>query len=208
MEILALPPATNRADRRAAWVEVFVRKLIGDLRADCPPFIGNQNVNDEYLKDLSKLITKLKRLLRNLPAHLSTVLFSPELFWPLYKRQGTALGINPNTRKWLAQRTPARKALLVELLDWLQAQSNDIRHHGLGMHGSVNYQGLQAAIASREVIERAAENYPGRKLSLSCALTSDYHRIARLFYEAATGEHDRDLRHACESVAPPLRTKQ
>jgi hypothetical protein len=106
-------------------IEVLVRKLIDDLRADCPPLIGNRNVNDEYLKDLSKQITKFKKLLRSAPALLRTALFSPEFFGPLYERQGTALGINPKLRNHLAQRKPKRLTLLVELLDRLQAQADE-----------------------------------------------------------------------------------
>jgi hypothetical protein len=191
MEILEAPP-----------VEIFVRKLIDWLRADCPPFIGNRNINDGYLKDLSKQITKFKRLLRSAPAPLSTALFSPELFWPLYVRQGTALGINPSTRDWLAKRNPVRRAFLVELLDRLQAQADEIRRRGLGMHGGVDYRKLCAAIASGDVLEHAATFHPERELSLSCSRRGAYCTIASLFFEAATGEHDCDLRRACKMAAP------
>jgi hypothetical protein len=183
-------------------VEPYVRKLVDNLCADRPPFIGNRSVNNEYLKDLSEQITKFKRLLRRAPAPLSTVLFSPELFWKLYDLQGSALGINPNTRDWLAKRNPARRALLVELLNRLQAQCDQIRRHGLGMHGGVNHQKLGAAIASRTVLEESIVYHPGKKLSLAVSGTSDYCRIASLFFEAATGEHDCDLRRACEMAAP------
>jgi hypothetical protein len=185
----------------APAVEVLVRKLIDDLRANCPSFIGNRNVNNEYLKDLSAQITKFKKLLRSAPAPLRTALFSPEFFGPLYERQGTALGINPKLRNYLAQK-PKRLTYLVEALDWLQAQSNQIRSRGLGMHGGVDYQKLSAAIARGDVLENAAALYRERKLSFSCSRTSDYHRIASLFYEAATGEYGCDLRRQCKMAAP------
>jgi hypothetical protein len=75
------------------------------------------------------------------------------------------------------------------------------------MHGGVDYQKLSAAIAGREVIEEAIGFYPERKLSLSCSRTSDFCKIASLFYEAATGEHDCDLRRACETATAALRAK-
>jgi hypothetical protein len=186
----------------------LVERLIDDLRKDLPPFTGNRPINEEYARDLRKQIDKLKKTLKRAPQPVSAALFAPEMFFKLAVWQGTMLGINPQTRSYLSQ-TPKRLALLLEQLNWLRAQCDQIIRIKLGTYKSQDHRKLHAAIASRELLE-SVDEYTGGKLSpLTVSLTSDYCRIASLFFEAATGRYVGDFRQACETVAPrPLRTKE
>jgi hypothetical protein len=193
----------------AGAFEKRVRMFVGYLCADCQPFIGNESANNECLKDLSKQIIKLKRLLTRVPAPLSMALFWPGSFRQLYALEEGAFGINPSARTWLARSNPIRRVFLIELLNQLQAESDQIRRHGLGMHGRANWQKLQAARAAREIIKNVTEVHPEKKLSRACSETSAYGRIASLFFESVTGEHGSDLRRQCKMAASwPLRTKK
>jgi len=185
----------------------LVLRLISDLRAELPPFTGIRAINEERTKDLRKQITKLKKILTRLPQPLPAALFAPEMFFQLAVRQGTMLGINPQTRSYLAQK-PARLALLLEQLDWLHARCDQISGIKLGTHKALDCRKLHAAIASREVLEFVA-TYTGKEPSLTVSLTSDYNKLASLFFEAATGRYVADFRRHCEIVAPlSLRTKE
>jgi hypothetical protein len=188
---------------RAGKIETRVRQLIDWLCAGCQPFIGNKTANDHHLKGLSEQITRLKKRIARLPPHLTTALFTPELFWQLYDMQGSAFEINPNAREWLAGRNPKRRADLIDTLDRLQAQADQIRRGGLGVHGGIDHRKMAAAKAGRAVIENAADIHPERKLPLSRrSETGAYCRIASLFFEAMTGKQGSDLRRACVRVAP------
>jgi hypothetical protein len=193
---------------KAPLVEVYVRKLIDDLRANCPPLTGNKNLNIGYLRDLRNKIARFKKLLKDAPAPLKTVLFSPEFALPLLIiGQGYAGDFNPRLREYLAQRQPVRLAQLVEMLDWLDAQCKETVRLELGTHGALDNQKLHAAIASRSVLEEAVAFYPDKKPLFGCSETSDYCKVASLFYEAMTGKDFSDLRHACE-LALTARAKQ
>jgi hypothetical protein len=58
---------------------------------------------------------------------------------------------------------------------------------------------MRAAFASRIILEEVAE-YTEKPLRLGCSSASPFVRIARLFLEATTGEHDADLTSACKAV--------
>jgi len=193
--------------RRIRSIKPLVSKLIDNLRADPPPFTGNRKINREYARDLREQIDKLKKTLGRAPKPLSAVLFAPELFFQLAEQQGTALGINPQTRSYLSQ-TPTRLAVLLAQLDWLRVRCDQIIKIKLGTHGALDHKKLHAAIAGQEVLEFVAA-VTGERPSLAVSLTSDYCRISSLFFEAATGRHVSDFRQACETVTPPpLRTKE
>ena len=183
-------------------IKPLVLKLIHCVRAELPPFTGNQKINEEYARDLRKQIDKLKRILTRAPKPLPAVLFAPKMFFQLAELQGSMLGINPQTRDYLAQ-TPTRLALLLAQLDWLRTQCDQIIEMKLGTHKALDQRKLDAAIASRELLEFVA-NVTGRKLPLSWGnRTSKYCELASLFFEAATGEGGADLRRQCETAAPP-----
>jgi hypothetical protein len=128
-------------------------------------------------------------------------------FW-LAELQGSMLGINPQTRDYLA-RTPRRLTFLLAQLDWLRAQCDQIIGIKLGTHEALDQRKLDAAIAARELLEFVAV-VTARKLPLSWGhRTSKYCKLASLFFEAATGEPDADLRRQCETAVPtPHRTKR
>jgi hypothetical protein len=187
-------------NRRIKPIRPFVLKLIQCLRAELPPFTGNRKINEEHARDLRKQIDKLKRTITRAPKPLSAVLFAPEMFSRLATRQGSMLGINPQTRDYLAQ-TPTRLAFLLAQLDWLRAQCAQIIEIKLGTHKALDQRKLDAAIAARELLEFVA-NVTERKLSLSWGhQTSKYCKLASLFFEAASGECGADLRRQCETAA-------
>jgi hypothetical protein len=191
-------------NRRIAPIRPIVLRLINDLRAELPPFTGHRKDNEEYVKELREQIDRFRKILTRAPQPLSAALFAPEMFFRFAELQGSILGINPQTRTYLSQ-TPTRLALLLAQLDWLRAQCDQILRIELGTHKSLDQRKLDAAIASRELLEFAA-NVTGRKLTLSWAhRTSKYCELASLFFEAATGEYGADLRRQCETAAPPPR---
>jgi hypothetical protein len=193
----------------APLVEKYVSKLIDDLCKNPQPFTGNRRNNIDYLNDLRNGIKRFKRLLRKAPAPLRTVLFSPEFARGLLATQGTTGDFNPNLRNYLSQREPARLTQLVGVLDGLDARCEETARLALGTHAGANQLKRDAATASRDVIDSSITFYPEKKLSFSCSKTSEYCRIASLFFEAVTGEDESDLRRQCKAVAPPsLRTKQ
>jgi hypothetical protein len=193
-------------NRKIRPIKPFVLRLIRDLREELPHFTGNRAINEERTRELRNQTNKLKKILTRLPEPLSAALFAPEMFFRLAMLQGTMLGINPQTRNYLSQ-TPTRLALLLEQLDWLRAQCDQIIRIKLGTHKGLDHRKLHAAIASRDLLEFVAA-YTGKEPSLTVSLTSDYCKVASLFFEAVTGRSVRDFRQACETVAPlPLRTK-
>jgi hypothetical protein len=182
-------------------IEIFVRKLMDDLCVACPPFTGNRKKNLEYVKELGGQIDELKKTLRQAPNPLCAVLFAPERFWSVWVPQSTSTEIDPKVRDYLA-REPERLTRLVEELDRIRAECDRVILLKLGKHGAVRYQQERAAIASREVMR-----YCG--LSLARSRSSTYCKVAGLFFEAATGEYDRDLLRACEALArDPLRAQK
>jgi len=180
-------------------VEVYVRRLIDDLRAGCSPFTGSRRDNKEYLSDLRKWTDKGKTLLSRAPRPLAAAVFAPERFESLYPLHGTALGINPRTRDYLAQ-DPERLSALNSELDRIRARCDELARRDLGKHAGAKSQQHHAAIASRTVLEAVASQ-TGTKLSLSRSATGKYCKVARLFFEAATGKHNENLQRACEAVA-------
>jgi hypothetical protein len=182
-----------------------VKRRIDDLRELPPPFPGSQRDNANYLKDLSKLIDKLKKKLTTAPWPLSVAVTDAGLFDRLFDAKYTAIWINSRTRL-IAQRPSGRTSLLA-ILDGLRTRCDRLRESGLGIHGHHDYRKLGAAIAARELLEHIA-SMTGKKLSLSCRRESKFCEIATLFFEAMTGKHAADLRRACEHVAAPVRTKR
>ena len=182
-----------------------VKRRIDDLRGRPPPFPGLRRDNANYLKDLTKLIDKLKKKLTTAPWPLSVAVTDAEFFDRLFDAKYTAIWINPRTRL-IAQRPSGRTSLLA-ILDGLRARCDQLRELGLGISGYHNYHKLGAAIAARELLEQIA-SMTGKKLSLSCRRESKFCEIAALFFEAMTGKHAADLRRACERVAAPVRTKR
>src|SRR5262245_22278195 len=75
----------SRDDREL--VELYVRRLIKDLRAALPPFTGKQEQNRKLAK-LRKQIDELERTSETAP-----VIFS-DRFWSLWNFQGTAIELN------------------------------------------------------------------------------------------------------------------
>jgi hypothetical protein len=191
-------------NRRIAPIKPLVLKLIDCLRAELRPFTGHRKDNEEYAKELREQIDRFRKILTRAPKPLSAALFAPEMFFQLAELQGSMLGINPQTRTYLSQ-TPTRLALLLAQLDWLRAQCDQVIENKLGTHKALDQRKLDAAIASRELLEFAA-NVTGRKLTLSWGhRSSKYCELASLFFEAATGEYGTDLRRQCETAAPPPR---
>ena len=202
-------PAEERsADKIAAEImkllkcpqyERVVRRLIDDLCATRTSLTGVLRDNKEQLNDLRRLAVKLKKKIRGLPEHLTAVVFASERFDSLYPRlHGTTAEFNPNPRDYLKQSHArrGRLGLLISELDRICKQCD----RELGMHGAVKPFQRHAAIASRNLLESVA-SLTGRKLSLSHTKASKYHRIAQLFFEAATGQRGASLQSACKSVA-------
>jgi hypothetical protein len=195
MKTVKCPPGET-----AKHIEVYVRKLIDDLCVKPPPFTGSRRDNTEYLKDLRKEADKFRKMLGKAPKPLAAALFAPERFGPLHALHGTALGINPMTRDYLAQE-PARLAYVNSELDRICAQCDYLLRHRFGKHGAIETQQRHAAIASRTILEAVASLTGAEPPALSCSPTSDFCEVARLFLEATTGEHGKSLQRACEAVA-------
>jgi hypothetical protein len=186
-------------------VAPLVKRRMDDLRELPSPFMGKRRDNEDYLRELIKWIDNGKRKLTRLPWPLSVAVTDAEFFDRLLAARFTAIWINPRTR--LIEQRPSGRTSLLAILEGLRARCDHLRE--LGIHGTrwKNHQKLDAATASREVLEHIA-GMTGKRLSLSGRRTSKFVAIASLFYEAMTGVPNADLRWACELVAAPVRGKR
>jgi hypothetical protein len=165
-------PSTRRSDKEIIdaimkeagdrSVAPLVKRRIEDLRELPPPFLGSQRDNADYLKDLSKVIDKLKKKLTIAPWPLSVAITDAEFFDRLLDAEYTAIWFNPRTRL-MAQRPSGRTSLL-EILDGLRTRCDRLRERGLGITGYYDYRKLGAASYAREVLEHIA-GMTGKKLS-------------------------------------------
>ena len=145
----------------------------------------------------SRRIDKLRATLEAVPDGFPLLhLLSPEKFLPLFfpQQRGITMQIAPEVIDALKQETDIRWDRFSEELTRLREQCERIIELQVGEHGSAGYQQERAAIASREIMEQCG-------LPLSCSPTSKYCLVASWFFEAMTGEYDRDLRRACESMS-------
>jgi hypothetical protein len=194
----------SERERQRQWVERHVRRRINDLRTAPLPFTGNQKKNVEYANEVRRQIDKLVRILKKPPSgFFSSALFG-ERFWSLLDRQEqeaerTAIEFNPQTRSYIAQEEPVHLKLFAAELNRLRSRCDRIIALKLGQHGSVEYRKEHAAIASREILEAVASN-TGTELRLTDSPTGKFCLVASLLFEAATGEHNADMRRACKPI--------
>src|SRR5262249_22750476 len=178
-------------------VEVYVRKLIDHLRTKPPPFSGNRKENVERAKDLRKRMKKLERMLKAPQSQFLGDRFWSVFWSPLYM-PGDVIELNPQTRTYIAQESPRLKHFAEEL-SFFSSRCDQIIKLKLGQHGAVKYQQRLAVSASRAILREAA-SYTGTEVRLTVSPTGKLSLIASLFFEAATGKYDADLRQACKAV--------
>jgi hypothetical protein len=92
------------------------------------------------------------------------------------------------------QNASERLKKIVATLNYLQARCDLLLNQQPGEHGSVDF--LQRLVA--EEVWRLMK-YHNLKPASGVA-SSDYGEIARLLFEAVTGEQDKDLQRACKSA--------
>jgi hypothetical protein len=168
------------------------RRLIDDLRATSSTFPGTftgvETENVEYAEEVRDLVDKLRRKLTTRPESR----FLNERFWSLGNTQGDTIEFNPQTRKYIAQ--DMRLTFLVQGLDWLRVQCERIKEFEIGEHASVQPELRHAASAARMMVQEAT-NLADIKLR-----STDFYRLASLFYEATTGKGGADMRWACQAI--------
>jgi len=194
----SIEPAINRS------IEPVIKQRIADLRELPSPFTGKRRDNKDYTRDLINWIDEGKQKLTRLPWPLSIAVTDAEFFDRILAGGPTGIWINPRTR--LIAQKPSGRTSLITLLDGLRARCEQLQ--GLGLHGLLNEQKLNAAIASRELLEYIAGVPTGEELSLGCRRDGKFCEIAALFFEAMTGKLGADLRRQCEHVAAPVRANR
>lgn len=184
----------------APFVQQIVQRLIHDLHTTPESFSGNQKENVEFAERFRNQIIELEHTLKsasNNPFVLS-VLFE-ERFWQLWwTEQNTPIAINAKTKRYIAQER-LHQNYFTELLGRLRAQSDKIISGEPGEHGGTKHRQRGAAWASFVVLDDVAR-HTETKLRLSCAPTSTFVEVARLFHEAATGEYGANLITACKEI--------
>jgi len=182
-------------------IEGHVRALIDGLRTETPPLFGNRKVNEEFADKLRRRINRVEAALKVVPEGFPLlVLFAPEAFLPFYllgqfpAGQGATAEIAEGLIDTAMEQTQKRLERLQQDLATLRARCDQVIALGLGEHGSAGYPQERAALCSREIMDRCG-------LPLTCSPTSKYCKVASLFFEAMTGEENRDMRRPCESMA-------
>src|SRR5262245_77025 len=192
----------------APLVQRIVWRLMTDLRTAPEPFSDNQKENVEFAEKFHNEITKLKDMLKSAPKNpfVLSVIFE-ERFWQVWwDEQTTPIAINANTKRYITQER-TRQNRFTEKLDRLRARCKEIINQKPGQHGGIKHQHRHAALASFVILESVA-GHTRTKLQLTCSPTSKFVDVARLFVEAATGEHDVDPRRACEALKADLDAKK
>jgi hypothetical protein len=162
-------------------IETLIRPKICGIRLDKSklPQSGQRKVNRAYAKKLRAWLDAGVELFSTAPSpYILALLFAAE---PL------------KSLDTMIETASARKNTFDEFLTDLHKHCDWVEKSGV--HENKGYLQERAAILSC-------------KLMLECGLplawsspTSQYRKVAGLFYEAATGEQGQDIERACEAIA-------
>jgi hypothetical protein len=152
-------------------IEEYVRALVGACRflKDFGPFEGNRKANEEFAHDMIKWIDDGRKL--KFPKHgmVFEILFGPKQ---------DASDNSPERLHAVAQQAEANYKDLSDRMQVLRQRRELIIEREVGVHGSVGYLQVSAAIGARGLCEKV-----GAPLAWSSS-TSTYRMVAGHLYEA------------------------
>jgi hypothetical protein len=169
--------------------EPVVRLLVDGLRqlSKYGPLSGYRKDNKEFAQRLKRWVEDGENIFGKLPENFNVhMLFAPEDCGPLN---------TPERVEAMARQAELGYETLRRWLTTLKIRCEWIIRSNIGEHRHAGYQQERAAVAARELCEKA-----GRPLAWSSP-TSAYRIVAGLLYEVMTGEQGRDMERACEFIA-------
>jgi hypothetical protein len=169
-----------------AWIQDFVEAVAGSPTIEFAPMEGNRKANKAYAREIIRWINEGQKLIAGVPETIFLALFCHEQNAPLN---------SPEAMEALTGPALAKHAKFTAWLANLRARCEWVIQKNIGEHGHAGSVQKQAAIAAINLCEKF-----GRPLAWSSP-TSAYRTVARLLYEAMTGEYDKNIERACELMA-------
>jgi hypothetical protein len=145
------------------------------------PLAGYRRDNEKFVRKVRKWIEDGEGLLSAAPDGFNFhMLFAPE---------------KSRSIDAMLQEAGQRYGTLAAILAGVRDRCSWMAETKIGEHRSSGFPQERAAIAAGELMKRC-----GLPLAYS-SRTSPYRVVASLFFEAMTGEYDRDMERACEAMA-------
>jgi hypothetical protein len=174
-----------------AYIRDFIQAVV-PLK-EYSAMIGNRQANEKYARRILKWIDDGDNLLAEVPeSHLLPLLFGHKQNAPVN---------TPERLESLIRQAKTEFTGFADSLAMVRSRCEFIIQAKVGEHGNAGHVQDRAAIGAISLCEKF-----GQPLAWS-SLTSAYRTVASCIYEAMTGEYDRDMERACESMAARRRTQ-